>query len=145
MLREKIFNNIQSTIDEKLYVDNEAINELYAKLKENNSDENIIKALLQYSVGNEITIKKIALGNAKNKENIKLFFSLGKMDSVKAKDIVGSIAANTAISGDRIGKINVLDKFSFVEVPSVYAEDVLNGMNGKKIKGKEVRIEVSEK
>jgi ATP-dependent RNA helicase DeaD len=126
-------------------VDNEAINELYNKLKENNSDENIIKALLQYSVGNEITIKKIALGKTTNKENIKLFFSLGKMDSIKAKDIVGSIAANTAISGDRIGKINVLDKFSFVEVPTAYAEDVLNGMNGKKIKGKEVRIEVSEK
>lgn len=143
--REKIFNNIQSTIDEKLYVDNEAIDELYNKLKENNSDENIIKALLQYSVGNEITIKKISLGNTKNKENIKLFFSLGKMDSIKAKDIVGSIAANTAISGDRIGKINVLEKFSFVEVPTIYAEDVLNGMNGKKIKGKEVRIEVSEK
>jgi ATP-dependent RNA helicase DeaD len=145
--REKVISNIQNVINEANYNDNEAINDVYQKLKENNSDETIIKALLELAVGNEITVKKISLGNVKKdkKGNVKFFLSLGKMDSIKIKDIVGSISSNTAISGSEIGKINVLDKFSFVEVPEKYAQDILNGMNGKKIKGKEVRIEVSEK
>ena len=59
------------------------------------------------------------------------------------KDIIGSMSANTAVSGKEIGKVNILDKFSFVEVPEEYVEDVLSGMKGKPIKGKDVNIEVA--
>ena len=74
---------------------------------------------------------------------IKIFLNIGKKDCIKAKDIVGSMSANTAISGKEIGKINVLDNFSFVELPSEYLEEVLRGMKGKKIKGKEVNVEIA--
>ena len=77
--------------------------------------------------------------------NTKFFFSLGKKDNIKAKDIVGSIASNVPISGSEIGKINIMDKFSFVEIPTRYAEEFLDGMMGKQIKGKNVVIEVANK
>ena len=74
---------------------------------------------------------------------IKLFFSLGKKDKLMAKDVIGSISANTAVSGSDIGKINILDNFSFVEVPSNYVEEIISCMNGNTIKGKKVSIEVA--
>lgn len=74
---------------------------------------------------------------------VKLFFNLGKKDKIMVKDIIGSMSANTAVSGKEIGKVNILDNFSFVEVPENYVEDVLSGMNGKTIKGKNVNIEVA--
>ena len=75
--------------------------------------------------------------------NQKLFVNLGKRDDIRAKDIIGSITANALVSGSDIGKINVLDKFTFIEVPKSLIKDVLNGMDGKKIKGKEFNIEIA--
>ena len=60
-----------------------------------------------------------------------------------AKDVIGSISANTAVSGSDIGKINILDNFSFVEVPCNYVEEIISCMNGNTIKGKKVSIEVA--
>lgn len=74
---------------------------------------------------------------------VKLFFNLGKKDKIMVKDIIGSLSANTAVSGKEIGKVNILDNFSFVEVPQNFVEDVLSGMNGKTIKRKNVNIEIA--
>ena len=87
---------------------------------------------------NEITIK------TKKGENVKLFFNLGRKDNMKVKDFVGSIAANWGIQGADIGKINILDKFSFVEVPGEFVEDVIKGMKGKQIKGRDCNVEIAE-
>jgi ATP-dependent RNA helicase DeaD len=54
---------------------------------------------------------------------VRLFFSLGKKDKIMVKDIIGSMSANTAISGKEIGKVNILDKFSFVDVPVNYVDE----------------------
>ncbi len=93
--------------------------------------------------------------NEKNTENktvyepdengyVKLFFNLGKKDKIMVKDIIGSMSANTAISGKEIGKVNILENFSFVEVPEGYVEEVLEGMKEKPIKGKSVNIEIAK-
>ncbi|MNT64551.1 ATP-dependent RNA helicase DbpA [compost metagenome] len=74
---------------------------------------------------------------------VKLFLTVGKKDNVKSKDIVGSIASNAAISGDKIGKIKILDSFSFVEIPKEYVEEVISGMNKKDIKGRKCNIEIA--
>lgn len=78
-----------------------------------------------------------------NNDNVKLFFNLGKKDKIMAKDIVGSLSSNVAISGSEIGKIKILDKFTFVEVPFRYVDEVITGMEGKQIKGRDVNIEVA--
>ena len=66
-----------------------------------------------------------------------------KKDKIMVKDIIGSMSANTAISGKEIGKVNILDKFSFVDVPVNYVDEVLTGMKDKPIKGKNVNIEIA--
>lgn len=74
---------------------------------------------------------------------VKLFVNVGRKDKIMVKDIIGSMSANTAVSGREIGKVNILDKYSFVEVPKEYVEDVLIGMKGKPIKGKDANVEVA--
>ena len=76
-------------------------------------------------------------------EEVKLFLNVGKKDKIMVKDIVGSISANTAVSGNDLGKINILDKFSFIEVKGEYVNEILTSMKDKKIKGRDVRIEVA--
>ena len=75
---------------------------------------------------------------------VKLFLTVGKKDKIKVKDIIGAIASKTSISGNDIGKVILLDSYSFIEVPSEYVEEVINTMSKNQIKGKNVKIEVAE-
>lgn len=94
------------------------------------------------------TTKGANVSESQNNNGIsvkRFFVSLGRIDKVKAKDFVGSITANTNIAGSEIGKIDIMDKFSFVEIPSEYEQNFAKIMNGKTIKGKEVRVELANK
>lgn len=144
---KQLFNKVQKVIDEENYNNNSIITEMYKKLLIENDSEKIIKALLEMAVGKQTVIEKLPnkSQNSERTNDIKLFLSLGRKDNIKVKDIVGSITSNVAISGSEIGKINILDKFSFIEVPARYADELIEGMNGKKIKGKDVVIEFANK
>lgn len=74
----------------------------------------------------------------------RLFLNLGKRDRIRPNDIVGAIAGETGISGKNIGGIDIYDNFSFVDVPTRDAEQVINGMKNNTIKGKSVSMEISK-
>jgi ATP-dependent RNA helicase DeaD len=74
----------------------------------------------------------------------RLFLSVGKKDRIRPNDIVGAIAGETGIPGKSIGEIELLDNFTFVEVPQEVAQLVVRQMQNRPIKGKRVNIEVSE-
>ncbi|MBQ3409190.1 MAG: DEAD/DEAH box helicase [Clostridia bacterium] len=133
----ELINRIDSLIASKAYVKSEAFENLL------NKEGTDLKELAR-------SMFSIINGRTENNEYqtnengyIKLFFSLGKKDKIMAKDVIGSISANTAVSGSDIGKINILDNFSFVEVPQNYVEEIISCMNGNTIKGKKVSIEVA--
>lgn len=60
--------------------------------------------------------------------------SLGKNDSVKAKDIVGAMKAMVGIPSDKIGMIEVKDDITTVEIPKEYIVDVDKKFTKCKIK-----------
>ena len=72
---------------------------------------------------------------------VRLFINVGRNQGIRAKDIVGSIAGETGLSGKLIGSIDIYDKYTFVEVPREYARDVLMIMKDNQIKGKRINIE----
>ncbi|PZX49595.1 DEAD/DEAH box helicase [Algoriphagus chordae] len=74
----------------------------------------------------------------------RLFLNLGKKDRIRPNDIVGAIAGETGVPGRSIGGIDIYDNFSFVDVPSKDADQVINGMKNNTIKGKSVSMEVSK-
>lgn len=72
---------------------------------------------------------------------VRLFINAGRNQKIGPKDIVGAIAGKTGIPGKLIGAINVYDRYTFVEVPEVYARDILNIMKDNQIKGRKINIE----
>lgn len=129
-------------IQKEMEQDNKDNEDILQELLKNNSIEKIAKAVLRLYMADKVKKPEIRIDIAKG-EKTKLFLSLGKKDKIMAKDIVGSFSANTAITGEEIGKINVLDHYTFVEIPNEYLEEVLSGMKGRTIKGKEVKIEIA--
>jgi len=132
--------DVQKIIDKNEFKNKDILEEL---LKQNDI-ETIARALITMITGKQKQVKEVDI-NIKKAENgmVKLFLNLGRKDDIRAKDIVGSFSSNVAMSGDEIGKINILDKFTFVEIPAEYVDEVMNGMIGKPIKGKEVNIEIA--
>ncbi|MCY6485207.1 DEAD/DEAH box helicase [Clostridium aestuarii] len=72
---------------------------------------------------------------------VRLFINAGRINKIRAKDVIGAIAGETGIAGKVIGKIDIYDKYTFVEVPKENAREVLNIMKNNTIKGKKINIE----
>jgi len=76
---------------------------------------------------------------------VRLFINIGRKDKVKVRDIIRAIADKTGLSSAAIGKVDIFDKFSFVEVPRESASDVISVMSGTKVKGRSVNMEPANK
>jgi ATP-dependent RNA helicase DeaD len=68
----------------------------------------------------------------------RVFINAGKAQGVMVRDILGAITGETGIRGERIGRIDLFDKYSFVQIDSTAVDQVIDALKNKKIKG--VRI-----
>lgn len=84
-------------------------------------------------------------GNVRGRRNshgmTRLFLNVGRRQKIQAKDILGSIAGETGISGKKIGNIDVYDKYTFVDVDKSSASTIIKKMKNRKIKGNKLNIE----
>ena len=76
---------------------------------------------------------------------VRLFINLGKKDNLQVSDLVKFIASNCDIKGKEIGRVDMLDKFSFFEVPKNHLDNVMSSLIGESLKGRKVNIEVANK
>jgi len=75
---------------------------------------------------------------------VRLFVSVGKQDRISKGDIAGAFASLSGIHGEDIGIIDLYDKFSFVEIMEKDLNRVLERVNGNKVKGRKVNIEIAK-
>lgn len=135
-----MIDNIQKIIDENQ--ESKIGKEILDKLLKKNQLEIVAKALINIIVNGKNKGNNEQYNFAPD-EDVKLFLNVGKKDKIMVKDIVGSISANTAVSGSDIGKINILDKFTFIEVSGKFASEIISSMKGKQIKGRNVNFEIA--
>jgi len=69
-----------------------------------------------------------------------LLISGGRKNKVRAGDILGALTAGGKIKGTQIGKIDILDMFSYVAVENNIAKQALNILTDGKIKGRKYRV-----
>lgn len=71
----------------------------------------------------------------------RLYVGLGSRDDVRPGDLVGALAGEANIPGSSIGKIEIRDSFSIVEVQADLADRVISAVNGTTVKGRSVRVD----
>jgi len=76
---------------------------------------------------------------------VRFFVNVGRKQKVKAKDIVKAIREVSGLSSTSIGRIDVLDKFSFIELPAKNAQEISSALQKKGIKGLRVNLEPAHK
>jgi ATP-dependent RNA helicase DeaD len=69
-----------------------------------------------------------------------LFITVGEKDGARKGDLVGAISNEAGISSELLGKINMRDTFTVVEVDSSAAARVIETLNGKTIRGRIVAV-----
>lgn len=72
----------------------------------------------------------------------RLFVSLGSRDGVKPGDLVGAITGEAGIQGDQIGRIEIRETFSRVEIAREVADRVIRALNGTTVRGRAVRVDL---
>jgi len=70
----------------------------------------------------------------------RLFMTIGRKDNISASNIVKAIAAGARIPGSKIGKIDVHDSFTFVEVPADLADMVIHSLDDVMMMGRRVSV-----
>ena len=75
---------------------------------------------------------------------VRLFLNVGRNQGIRPQDIVGAIANEANIPGRAIGAIDILDAYSFVDIPQEHVERVLAALRGSAIKGRPVGAEVAQ-
>jgi ATP-dependent RNA helicase DeaD len=103
--------------------------------------EEMAAAALSLAFGNREVAELEQSRPQKEKGMTRLFMTLGRKDKVQTAEILKAIAGETGISGRQIGKIDIMDNFTFFEVPSDIAEKVLTVMNKTVIRGRKVKVE----
>ena len=79
------------------------------------------------------------------KEDIRLFFSVGKRDGLTPKVLINYIKDRTRINASAIGQIDLMENFSFVSVDESVSKKILDKCPGGKINKKKVNVEVANK
>jgi len=67
---------------------------------------------------------------------VKVFVNVGKKDRAAAKDLVGALIREVGIAKDAIGRVDVRDTFSVVELAPAVAEQAMRGLSRVAIKGR---------
>ena len=82
---------------------------------------------------------------ASGKDMVRFFINVGKKDKISSADLVGCVAGEAGISGGCVGKVDIFDNFSFVEVDKQYTQRVLDGINNKKvrIRNRDISIDIA--
>jgi len=71
-------------------------------------------------------------------ERVKVFVNVGKKDRASAKDMVGALIREAGLAKGDIGRIEVRETFSLVEVAPGAADRAVRGLGGATIRGRRV-------
>jgi len=74
---------------------------------------------------------------------VKLFVNRGRSGGIAEEDLRWALVEGAVIPEDSIHSIRVLDRFSFVELGVEEAERAVSYLDGTKLKGKQIRMEVA--
>ncbi len=73
----------------------------------------------------------------------RLFLNIGKMDQIRKKNIADLFRDRGRIPARKIRKMELLDKFSFIDVSSDCANKCVKNLNGIRLNGRKLKVEIA--
>lgn len=73
----------------------------------------------------------------------KLFVNRGRRSGISEEDLRWALREGAVVADEAISDVRVLERFSFVELDDSEAERTVEFLDGTKLKGKEIRLEIA--
>jgi ATP-dependent RNA helicase DeaD len=83
-------------------------------------------------------------GDGAAKKTTKLFVNRGERSGIDEEDLRWALREGAVLPDEAVHDVRVLHRFSFVEVDPDQAERTVEFLDGTKLKGKEIRLEVAK-
>jgi hypothetical protein len=110
---------------------------LLAPLLERHDPAEVAAALLRMS-HQPSTTRRSSPATAASPGRIKIFVNIGRKDRASPKDFVGALIREVGLEKGALGKIDVRETFTLVEVAAGEAERVASALTGVTIRGRRV-------
>jgi ATP-dependent RNA helicase DeaD len=121
------------------------IKEIIDQLKESYSLEQIAYAATQFALHDQIKEEEEEIYNfgetGAAKGMVRFFINVGKNVNLSPKGLADEIAGLVGISSSAIGKIDIFDRFTFVEVPEDVAPFMYEALRQSRLQGARVNVE----
>jgi hypothetical protein len=75
----------------------------------------------------------------------RLFFNVGKRDNVRPGDLLGAIAGESGLPGDKIGNIDVFESHTLVDVAADAADTIISRLTGVTVRGRQLHVRRDER
>ena len=118
---------------------------LAAELDEEFSLVEVTAALMNIVYNKEVSYDYTENSIGHNTEFVRLFLTVGRMDKINPKQLLQFFSDHANTNKTDIGDIDILDKFTFVNVNEDVAERIIRTCAGKKLANRRVKIEISKK
>jgi ATP-dependent RNA helicase DeaD len=73
----------------------------------------------------------------------RLFFNTGRLERVEPPHIIQLINKGAGKHGINVGRIDIYDGFTYVDVDARYTDDILDNLNGLQFRGRTLRVDVA--
>lgn len=117
---------------------------LAAELDEEFNLVDVAAALMDIIYSKEVSFEYTENNIEATPSHIRLFFSVGRMDRVEPKMLLRFLNDNADINREDVGNIDILEKFTFVDVVEEVADAIIKNCSGKRLSGRRLRIEISK-
>ncbi len=92
----------------------------------------------------EIEVQENGTEDAPKRDTVKLFVNRGERSGIEEEDLRWALREGAVLPEEAIHDVRVLHRFSFVEVAPDQAERAVEFLDGTKLKGKEIRLEIAK-
>jgi ATP-dependent RNA helicase DeaD len=72
---------------------------------------------------------------------VKLMLGGGRAAGLRVADIVGAVTSSTGLDGEAVRDVKVLERFSFLSVPADEAARVIEAVDGREVRGRELSLQ----
>lgn len=134
---EKISENIEKNDFKKYIPFVEKLDEEYNLVE---VSATLMKMLFEKEMGFDYSENSLSADS-----NVRLFVNVGRKDRLNVRSLLEFLDKSSGVEGTEIGNIDILDKFTFIDVPERLVDVIIKGVTGKKMNGRRVNVEVARK
>lgn len=137
---KNIFSRVKETLEGEEY---KRFAPLAAEMDNEYNLVDVAAALMNILYNKEVSFDYTENALGAEASNVRLFLTVGRIDNINPKVLLQFFKDDANVDREDVGNIDILEKFTFVDVSERVVDTIMKQCTGKRLGGRRVRIEIS--